>query len=94
METITKAKHSETPFQITGVTETTVRDANDKIIHDGSNYQLEYYEAKANAKLIAAAPLLLEALDFIVNDCEPGEDAKLTVAGYNKACAAIKKATE
>ena len=44
------------------------------------------------ARVIAAAPDLLAALEFIVNDMEPGEDAKLTVKGYNKACAAIKKA--
>ena len=35
---------------------------------------------------------LLAALQFIVNDAEPGEDAQLTVTGYNKACAAIAKA--
>jgi hypothetical protein len=34
---------------------------------------------------------LLEALEFIVNDAEPGEDARLTTAGYNKACAVIAK---
>ena len=35
---------------------------------------------------------LLTALSFIVNDAEPGEDARLTVEGYNRACAAIAKA--
>lgn len=36
---------------------------------------------------------LVEALEFIVNDTpEPGEDAQLTVEGYNKACAALAAA--
>lgn len=35
---------------------------------------------------------LLAALQFIVNDAEPGEDARLTTEGYNRACAAIAKA--
>ena len=35
---------------------------------------------------------LLAALDYIVNDAKPGEDARLTVDGYNRACAAIAKA--
>lgn len=42
---------------------------------------------------LLAAPDLLEALKFIVNDGEPGEDAVLSVKGYNLACAAIAKAT-
>lgn len=49
-------------------------------------------ECLANAALIAAAPELLEALMFIVNDAKPGEDAVLSVKGYNKACKAIAKA--
>mgnify|MGYP001571482384 CR=1 FL=1 len=48
--------------------------------------------ACANARLLAAAPDLLAALKFIVNDAEPGEDAQLTRAGYNMACAAIARA--
>lgn len=44
--------------------------------------------------LLAAAPDLLAALEFIVNDTpEAGADAVLSVAGYNAACAAIAKAT-
>lgn len=50
-----------------------------------------------DAPLFAAAPDLLAAceamrtaLTHIVNDSpSPGEDAELTAAGYNKACAAI-----
>lgn len=50
--------------------------------------------ADANARLIAAAPDLLEALEYIVNDTpEEGGDAELTVVGYNKACAAIARTT-
>lgn len=55
---------------------------------DYSNFE----EAEANARLITAAPELLEALKYIVNCADPGEDAELTVDGYNKACAAIAKA--
>ena len=43
-------------------------------------------------RLRAQRDELLAALLFIVNDAEPGEDAHLTVAGYNIACAAIAKA--
>lgn len=66
---------------------------------DGENFDIanlscdETEDTKANASLIAAAPDLLAALEFIVNDLiAPGEDAHLSVDGYNKACAAIKKA--
>lgn len=52
-------------------------------------------EGEANLALTLAAPDLLEALEFIVSDYpEPGEDAELTVNGYNKACKAIAKAKE
>jgi hypothetical protein len=48
---------------------------------------------KADAALIAAAPELLEACLFVVNDVSaPGEDAQLTSKGYNRLCAAIAKA--
>jgi hypothetical protein len=47
--------------------------------------------AEVNANLIAAAPELLEALMFIVNNAEPGEDAVLSTDAYNKACKAIAK---
>jgi hypothetical protein len=59
------------------------------------NEDLDMYEDVEEVALrkYRHAPDLLEALKFIVNDMEPGEDAKLTVAGYNKACSAISKAT-
>lgn len=57
------------------------------------NGDLSEDEAWANGKLYASAPDLLAACKFVVNDCpEPGEDAQLTVDGYNRLCAAIAKA--
>ena len=50
-------------------------------------------EAEANARLMAAAPDLLDAAMFVVNDAKPGENARLTTAGYNRLCAAIALAT-
>ena len=52
-------------------------------------------DAARGQQLRNAAPELLAALQFIVNDTpEPGEDARLTTEGYNKACAAIERATK
>ena len=59
-------------------------------------------ELAANARLIAAAPDLLEALrEMVAGDAEAIEDAERIgipfpdemLATYNKACAAIAKAT-
>ena len=50
-------------------------------------------EKQANAKLIAAAPDLLEALQAIVNWLESPADA-LSDKDFNAAKEAIKKATE
>ena len=49
-------------------------------------------EAEANARLLAAAPELLEALLACVEPLEPGEACGLPVNVYNLACAAIAKA--
>ena len=50
-------------------------------------------EYRKLAPLFAASKDLLAALERIVNDApSPGEDAQLTAAGYNQACAAITKA--
>ncbi len=59
----------------------------------------EHDEDHENARFIVRAvnchAELLEALEYIVNDVPaPGEDARLTAEGYNKACEAIRKATE
>lgn len=51
------------------------------------------YIQEANARLIAAAPELLEALMACVEPADPGEDCPLPPALYNKVCAAIAKAT-
>ena len=48
-------------------------------------YEDQFRTLQANAELLAA-------LEYIVNDAEPGEDARLTVEGYNRACAAIAAA--
>ncbi len=49
---------------------------------------------EANARLIAAAPELLAALQYIVSDTpESGADAELTTTGYNLACVAIARIT-
>lgn len=45
-------------------------------------------EAEANARLIAAAPELLEALQFIINDCS----RMIPKCAEDKARAAINKA--
>lgn len=83
------AARIEAPGRLVGFVsaDETIEDAHGRI------HETTSAEAKANARLIAAAPDLLEALLHIVNDTpEPGEDAELTVIGYNKACAAIAKA--
>ena len=61
------------------------------IVSSGHNSWENKYPAEANAKLIAAAPELLEALIELTDalKCEFGRD--LT---YLKAISAIKKATE
>lgn len=62
----------------------------------------QHPETTANARLIAAAPDLLEALrEMVAGDTEAIEDAERIgipfpdemLATYNKACAAIAKAT-
>lgn len=52
--------------------------------------------SEANAKLIAAAPELLEALEFLLKaaiHCDPFFETRWSIAA-DKAKAAIKKATE
>jgi hypothetical protein len=53
------------------------------------------YEVKANARLIAAAPDLLEALGLVLPFLEDNEVYRPEEArAIKKACAAIRKATE
>ena len=58
---------------------------------EGKEKDLEKKEdAEFIAKACNAYGDLLAALEFIVNDIpSPGENAELTAAGYNMACAAI-----
>ena len=59
----------------------------------GENPIADVLTSEADARVLAAAPELLAALEKILNDCpEAGENAVLSVDGYNKACAAIAKA--
>lgn len=58
--------------------------------HEGKHKE----EHEANAKLIAAAPDLLEALQDLVSDYEFAGDYRNMGALVSKAKAAIKKATE
>ena len=51
-------------------------------------------EAQANAKLIAAAPDLLAALETLCKALAPIRATKATLEAYDKAKAAIAKATE
>lgn len=50
-------------------------------------------EAEANARLIAAAPELLEALARLVGHCYPEFDEPLFAAAVDRSRAAIAKAT-
>jgi len=61
-----EAKHTPGPWKITKYTETTISDDNDRTIASTGSYndgtESTYLENKANAKLITAAPDLLEVL--------------------------------
>lgn len=53
---------------------------------------------EANARLIAAAPELLEALEAVINDCHdldmvPSNDSGRTATAFELAVSAIAKAT-
>ncbi len=66
----------------------------------GAVYDQRDDVGKANAKLIAAAPELLEALNAITDNIETwlntgvAADKKISKELYNNAVSAIKKATE
>jgi hypothetical protein len=60
-----------------------------------TNGFLEPTEAKANAKLIAAAPELLNALSFLLNDLDRNDGDLINRATLiNEAKQAINKATK
>jgi hypothetical protein len=61
---------------------------------EGSEGQISKQTALANAKLIAAAPELLEALTEFLNDHTKGYRNPPLTKVHQKAKAAIKKATE
>jgi hypothetical protein len=77
---------------------------NFKQVAIGSIYDMDTEKGKANAKLIAAAPELLEALSWFVdfpkedikNWIKQGRPITITVSseGFSKAESAIKKAIE
>lgn len=90
-------KHTPAPWTVNPKAKTNIRHGNLTIAncsstHDGSREEEEI----ANAKLIAAAPELLEALMEYVN-LQQGHISKLTTTPsqrLEKGIAAIKKATE
>ena len=89
-------KHTPAPWNnsLTGI-----KDSNGKLIaqvwcdNENDSYgnypAVSYSEMKANAKLIAAAPELLEALQLIANTSSDAPEAMRAIAKQ-----AIKKATE
>lgn len=86
-------EHTKGPWIVSSgtiVCDKSARIVSQGVCFDGLGVPIK--EATSNARLISAAPDLLEALQFIVDDAPEGEDARLTVDGYNKACAAIAKA--
>lgn len=87
-----ETKHSPLPWTTTEhELAIVIRDARGEVLASINGF---LQEDPANAEYIVRAcnahEALVGALEFIVNDCpEPGEDAQLTPAGYNRACAAI-----
>jgi hypothetical protein len=71
-------KHTKGPWKIDGKTELCITDVDDisrfigsaSIMGAGNNYAEAYEEAKANARLMAAAPDLLDALEAMIDSGE------------------------
>lgn len=82
-----ETKHTQGNWDVTAIYNNPLSDDKLYIINKGSSTSLK--EMQANAKLIAAAPDLLEALQAMI-DGKERDFSKLV----EKAQAAIKKATE
>jgi hypothetical protein len=69
-------KHTEGPWKVDGKTELCITDDISRFIGSASimgsdnNYAEAYEEAKANARLMAAAPDLLDALEAMIDSGE------------------------
>lgn len=93
-----ETKHTPAPWTVTG---NEIRVLNGvpmllATVNNSEGAKINGYNAEANAKLIAAAPELLEALKLAYDLLEEHQgEAKWYLRGhYNKINAAIKKATE
>jgi len=85
------AKHTPGPWELIGKQGTAVW-AGDKIIAQMPRARIDHRQSRIDARLIAAAPELLEALRRIV-DCFEIESGMVTDGHIQAACAAIAKAT-
>lgn len=89
------SKHTPGPWRFGGPEKCTIYDRFGQRIANSFEgvmaTQRSDSECQANAKLIASAPDLLEALQAIIEDMDSEHG---TEYDYNKARAAIKKATE
>jgi len=88
------SKHTKGPWSVQGDTYVTVNSLIITHCKQAGNTTLE--EAQANARLIAAAPELLEALELCLEAIQPyydsDDDGSMEAAASNAALAAINKA--
>jgi len=90
-------KHTKGPWRISSfgavlgsdTTGTTICDINEAMLNSGFSHVKS--EAEANAKLIAAAPELLKALELMVNNYEKYKSNGAENQALLKAIAAINK---
>lgn len=92
----TQPKHTAAPWVISETSAfIKIYDANDNEIADVSGGHTSINDDKANARLIAAAPELLEALEDLGNYMPDPENNQLKFkAAIDRARAAIAKAKE
>lgn len=83
-------KHTPGPWRLAGPQGWSVAAANNNVVAHCTTLQWESHDAKANARLIAACPELLEALDLILRTCEI---SGLTQPQVDAMYALIAKAT-